>query len=206
MEFQSIPTNFGNDWEAVTITDDTYLIVANNYDGSSRVIDSRVYLWDGMSFVEVQQIPTSGAQDWESFTIGGEVYLAVANFQNNVSTNINSKIYRWNGTGFAEVQWIPTLGATSWKALAIGTDLYLAVANYSNGTTNNVDSTIYKAVFEIGAGNFNMLNGNAYFQLDQSQGLPPSADCDAPDEIGQMKVDSQSTNLYVCTASGWVIK
>lgn len=44
---------------------------------------------------------------------------------------------------------------------------------------------------------------NGYIQLDTSSGMPPSVDCDSQDEVGRMKVDSTSSVLYVCTASGW---
>ena len=52
------------------------------------------------------------------------------------------------------------------------------------------------------------LQVTGYIQLDTSEGTPPSADCDASDEYGRMKVDSRivSSNLYVCTPSGWDIK
>ncbi|MEE9573796.1 MAG: hypothetical protein V3W20_12155 [Candidatus Neomarinimicrobiota bacterium] len=47
-----------------------------------------------------------------------------------------------------------------------------------------------------------------YLQLDTSAGTPPSADCNESDEVGRMKVDStsNSSNLYVCTPSGWATK
>ena len=47
---------------------------------------------------------------------------------------------------------------------------------------------------------------DGYLELDTSAGTPPAADCDQADEIGRMKVDGSNTNLYVCTASGWVTK
>jgi len=47
---------------------------------------------------------------------------------------------------------------------------------------------------------------NGYIELDTSSGTPPSADCDASNEIGRMKVDSSNNNLYVCTNNGWQTK
>lgn len=44
---------------------------------------------------------------------------------------------------------------------------------------------------------------DGYIKLDTSSGTPPSSDCDAPDEVGRMKVDSSSAALYICTALGW---
>lgn len=48
---------------------------------------------------------------------------------------------------------------------------------------------------------------DGYFQLDVSSGVPSTEDCDGTDEIGRMKVDNttSSSNLYVCTPSGWMI-
>jgi len=70
--------------------------VANNYNDSTRNIDSKIYKWDGTVFAEIQSIPTNGAYDWESFQINGETYLAVANHRNDSTRNIDSKIYKSN--------------------------------------------------------------------------------------------------------------
>ncbi len=71
-----------------------YLALANRYDDSTRNIDSKIYKWNGTSFVEFQSIPTNGALGWESFVIDGEFHLAVANYYNDSTWNINSKIYK----------------------------------------------------------------------------------------------------------------
>lgn len=68
-EYQSIPTDSAMDWEAFTIDGNTYLAVANSYNGSSHNIDSKIYKWNGISFAEYQSIPTNSAMDWEAFTI-----------------------------------------------------------------------------------------------------------------------------------------
>ena len=147
VEVQTIPTNGAFDWEAFTIGNDTYLAVANsyasNYDGYN--VDSRIYRWDGVSFVEVQAIPTSGATDWEVFTIGTDTYLAVANSNDGTTNDIDSRIYHWDGSAFAEVQAIPTSSAYGWTAFNIDGDPYLAVANYKSGSNPNIDSYIYSA-------------------------------------------------------------
>jgi hypothetical protein len=44
---------------------------------------------------------------------------------------------------------------------------------------------------------------DGYITLDTSSGTPPGSDCDAPDEVGRMKVDASSAALYICTALGW---
>lgn len=130
--YQSIPTNGALDWESFEISGESYLAVANNYDGSTYSIDSKIYRWDGTAFIEVQSIPTHAAIDWESFEIGGETYLAVAN------DKADSKIYKWYGTSFIEVQSIPVNSAYDWESFEINSETYLAVANYLG------NSTVYK--------------------------------------------------------------
>ncbi len=55
-----------------------YLAVANYFDGSSRMITSKIFVWNGTEFREVQAVPTNGAFDSEHFEIDGKHYLAVA--------------------------------------------------------------------------------------------------------------------------------
>lgn len=45
-----------------------------------------------------------------------------------------------------------------------------------------------------------------YLQVARVSGAPPSADCDASDETGRMKVDSAAGLLYVCMDGGWLAK
>jgi len=141
IEFQNIIANGASDWEYFTIGTDHYLAVANAYNGTSYNINSKIYKWNGSSFVEFQSIATNGARNWEYFTIGADHYLAVANAYNGSSYNIDSKIYKWNGSSFVEFQSIATIAATNWEYFTIGTDYYLVVAY---GATYNIDSKIYK--------------------------------------------------------------
>jgi hypothetical protein len=48
--------------------------------------------------------------------------------------------------------------------------------------------------------------GNVYLKLATSPGTPSWQDCNGADDVGRMRVDTQNTNLYVCTKSGWVTK
>ena len=104
------------------------------------------------------------------------------------------------------MQLIPTSGALDWEPFSIGVDVYLVVANHFDGITQNTSSKIYSAVIETGISGSSPDEWDDYTQLDTSNGNPPDMDCNEASEIGRMKVDSQTTNLYVCTASGWVIK
>ncbi|MCA9924383.1 MAG: hypothetical protein KC421_18530 [Anaerolineales bacterium] len=47
---------------------------------------------------------------------------------------------------------------------------------------------------------------DGYLELDTSDGRPPDSDCDSPNEVGRMKVDSTRPYLYVCMAQGWTRK
>jgi hypothetical protein len=141
---QAIGTIGGTAWESFQIDGETYLAVANYYNGSTRNIDSKIYKWDGVSFVEFQIISTNGARGFHSFEIEGEMYLAVANYRNDQTRNVNSKIYKWNGTSFVEYQSIATNGAFAWESFNIAGETFIAVANERNDSTYNINSRIYK--------------------------------------------------------------
>ena len=131
----AIPTQDAADWEFFVIGSDAYLAVANTKDDSWNFeVPSKIYRWNGASFVEFQSIIGYAASDWEFFTIGSDAYLALAN-----SRGANSTIYHWNGTIFVEIQSIPSTCANDWEFFTIGSDAYLAVANMW-GT----ESTIYR--------------------------------------------------------------
>jgi hypothetical protein len=150
--YDSIATNGAIDWEYFIIGLDTFLAVANNYNESTTICDSKVYKWDSgtMQFDSIQGIPTKGAEDIEYFEISGESYIAIANSYSTGSSdpsNINSVIYQWNsGTmQFDSIQGIPTAGASDWEYFTFNGDSFLAVANrYSNISGGyNTNSSIY---------------------------------------------------------------
>jgi len=147
---QSIPTNGGNDSEFFTIGTDSYLAIANEYNGSTRGVTSYIYKWNTSTskFEVLQGIGTNGARGWKFFTIGTDSYLAVANYASDASTSTNSNIYKWNAGGFSFLQAIGTLGANSWEFIKIGTDYYISLANWAN----NADH-IYK--WNTSTGKFN---------------------------------------------------
>ena len=142
--YQTIATNGGSDWESFDISGETFLAVANHNNNSTQNVDSKIYKWDGTSFVQNQAIATHRALDWESFDINGEQYLAVANNHNDVTHYIDSEIYKWDGNSFSEFQSIPTSGARDWESFEINGEKYLAVANTFDGSTFYLNSKIYK--------------------------------------------------------------
>jgi 6-phosphogluconolactonase (cycloisomerase 2 family) len=93
---QEVDTSGARDWEAFTLDGATYLALANQYDGSTFNVKSRIYRYSAMSdqFELVQEVDTSGAHDWEAFTLDGATYLAVANYHDGITSKVKSRIYR----------------------------------------------------------------------------------------------------------------
>ena len=84
------------DWESFKIGEETYLAVANNNDGTTHNVDSKIYAWTGTNFSEFQSIPTAMAYNWHSFEIGGEMFLALANERtgpDDCDANIDSQVW-----------------------------------------------------------------------------------------------------------------
>lgn len=85
------------------------------------------------------------------------------------------------------------------------------VSGFESGITfrqDGVDEIIFQNG-KVGIGTLtpnSMLEVDGYVELDRSNGFPPAADCDSPDEIGRMKVDSTRPFLYICFANGWARK
>jgi len=145
-EVQSISMAPPKHFHSFQIDGETYLAVANNQSAyGNRNINSKIYKWNGTSFVEYQSIPTNGAYNWESFIINGETYLAVANNTTGSGVHdIHSKIYKWNGSAFIEYQSILTYGALDWEYFTIEGESYLALANNYALGTYFLDSKIYR--------------------------------------------------------------
>ena len=74
----------------------------------------------------------------------------------------------------------------------------------------NVEAMTLNADGKIGIGttepNSKLEVTDGYIELDTSDGRPPDNDCDSPDEVGRMVVDSTRPYLYVCMAQGWARK
>eukprot|EP00808_Paulinella_micropora_P008377 g45207.t1 len=94
VQVQNIPTKSAYDWEAFQIGSVTYLLVANHYDGSTKLVNSVLYRFDqGQSaspLVQVQNIQTKGAFEWEVFQMGNVTYLLVANYYDGSTYLVNS--------------------------------------------------------------------------------------------------------------------
>ncbi|XP_061492540.1 thrombospondin-type laminin G domain and EAR repeat-containing protein isoform X1 [Rhineura floridana] len=149
---QTIPTSGAYDWEFFSIGPYSFLVVANTFNGTSTMIDSRIYIWLSGTFQLFQSILTFGAADWEVFQIRDRVFLAVANSYDstivapNNSFAINSSIYELNITAqmFVKFQDILTYSALDWEFFSVGEDNFLVVANSFDGVTFSVNSIIYR--------------------------------------------------------------
>jgi len=178
-DFQTIETDSATDWKYFSIDQNHYLSLTtgrawHDYPNSiaspvDYETDSKIYQWNGNTFVEIQSISTNKDRDWEYFTINNKHYLVTANTSNSSTTNLNSIIYEWNGSKFAEFQSISTHAARDWEHFVIDEHHYLVVANnrqaFDYKSNTNVNSTIYKW------SNFNSIKCEGHAHYDAIKGI-----------------------------------
>eukprot|EP01116_Phalansterium_solitarium_P021908 TRINITY_DN7032_c0_g1_i1.p1 TRINITY_DN7032_c0_g1~~TRINITY_DN7032_c0_g1_i1.p1 ORF type:complete len:513 (-),score=232.72 TRINITY_DN7032_c0_g1_i1:188-1726(-) len=143
-EFQRIPTQDAFDAEFFKIGEQSYLAIANHFNGKSYQISSKIYKWDGAGFREHQALSTNGASSFAAFSIGDKHFLAVAHAFDGSSCQTDSKIMKFNGDKFEVVQSLPTSCAFDFEYFTIDGAHYLAVANCNNGTSYLVNSKLYR--------------------------------------------------------------
>jgi hypothetical protein len=127
--FQWVATQGARDWEPFSIDGQSFLAVANFFNGTSFSVNSQVLRFNGTMFVPFQFIPTQGAYDIEYFSIANQHYLAIANYHIGITSSLNSQIMRFNGSIFVPFQPIPTQGAFACRFFIIGSTSYLAVVD-----------------------------------------------------------------------------
>ena len=138
--YQTIATNGGADVEYFTISGEHYLAVANAYNGTTRRINSVIYLWNGTLFVAFQNFATKGAISFHFFKIANEPFLTVSNTRDDVTHSINSTIYKWKNNMFEKFQEIATEGCRASAAFVINNESYIAFAN----EVRSASSVVYK--------------------------------------------------------------
>jgi hypothetical protein len=149
-EFQGLETTGASFLKHFTIGTDHFIAVANYYNGSSYVLDSKIYKWNGNTFCLYQLIPgTQHAFDFEFFTIEGNNYLIVANYYNGTTCILSSPIYKWNPStkffeSYVNQTAIATYGASDFDFFTMGDNYYLAVANKETDTSYNTNSYVYQ--------------------------------------------------------------
>jgi hypothetical protein len=153
VHFQTIPTLGARDWEHFTISNQSFLAVANLQDRSgSFSVNSEIFRFDGSTFVHFQSLPTIGANDFKFFTIGNQSYLAVASYLAIDGTlSMESPIFRFNGSRFVFFQSVRTQAAWAWEFFTIGHESYLAVANHQE---TNTDPTTNSSLFRFNGTRF----------------------------------------------------
>ena len=138
--YQTIATNGGADVEYFTISGEHYLAVANAYNGTTRRINSVIYLWNGTLFVAFQNFATKGAISFHFFKIANEPFLTVSNSNHDVTHSSNSTIYKWKNNMFEKFQEIATEGCRASAAFVINNESYIAFAN----EVRSASSVVYK--------------------------------------------------------------
>ena len=148
--FQIIETFGAHSFEFFEITNEQFLAISNNYDGSSHSINSSIYKWNSNKFEKIQDIATEGAVNTETFVISNETFIAFANHggwrlspQNQDS--VQSAVFKWSGQQFVKLQSFQTYGEVrDVKSFTDNGSTFLAFVIYNNGTQHNINSAIYK--------------------------------------------------------------
>ena len=143
--FQIIETFGAHSFEFFEITNEQFLAISNNYDGSSQSINSSIYKWNSNKFEKIQDIPTEGAVNTETFVISNETFIAFANhFTSQKQYSVQSAVFKWSGQQFVKLQSFQTYGALDVKSFSDNGSTFLAFANYRHGEQHNINSPIYK--------------------------------------------------------------
>ena len=126
------------------IADKHYLALANRYNGSTFLLNSVIYQWNGHQFAVFQKIPTKGGVSFTFFKVLQEQYLAAANYRHDtLGYRINSVIYKWKNNKFEKFQEIGTVGAEGCTAFVINSETFIAFANHYDNSYR-IDSTVFK--------------------------------------------------------------
>ena len=144
--FQSIETFGAHSVDFFEITNEQFLAISNNYDGSSFGINSFIYKWNSIKFEKIQEIATEGAVSSETFVISNETFIAFANHYTQQKRELaQSAVFKWSGQQFVKLQTFQTYAARDVKSFSVNGSTFLAFANYRSGSgQNNINSSIYK--------------------------------------------------------------
>ncbi|XP_059955678.1 thrombospondin-type laminin G domain and EAR repeat-containing protein [Mesoplodon densirostris] len=86
VRFQEIRTCSALDWEFFSVGEDSFLVVANSFDGNTFSVNSIIYRWQGYEgFVAVHSLPTFGCRDWETFRTAAGSYLVYSSAKEPLS-------------------------------------------------------------------------------------------------------------------------
>jgi hypothetical protein len=142
---QQLPTVGARQARAFTWANDTYLAVANFFDGKTHNIDSSVFRLDPVTerFIFFQRLPTSGASSVTVVHAPGALLLALSNYFDDTSHVLPSQIFRMDPASNQFVPWqqITTSGAWSWRAFTINTTLSSAIQTWTTSMGTSSSST-----------------------------------------------------------------
>ncbi|XP_075363858.1 thrombospondin-type laminin G domain and EAR repeat-containing protein isoform X3 [Mycteria americana] len=80
------------DWEFFSVGDDSFLVVANSFDGFTFSVNSIIYRWQGYEgFVAAHHLPTVGCRDWEAFHTAEGSYLLYSSAKEPLSKVLKLK-------------------------------------------------------------------------------------------------------------------
>ncbi|XP_021249884.1 thrombospondin-type laminin G domain and EAR repeat-containing protein [Numida meleagris] len=92
VKFQDLLTYSALDWEFFSVGDDSFLVVANSFDGFTFSINSIIYRWQGYEgFVATHHLPTVGCRDWEAFNTTEGSYLLYSSAKEPLSKVLKLK-------------------------------------------------------------------------------------------------------------------
>ncbi|XP_051482508.1 thrombospondin-type laminin G domain and EAR repeat-containing protein [Apus apus] len=92
VKFQDLLTYSALDWEFFSVGDDSFLVVANSFDGFTFSINSIIYRWQGYEgFVAAHHLPTLGCRDWEAFHTAEGSYLLYSSAKEPLSKVLKLK-------------------------------------------------------------------------------------------------------------------
>ncbi|XP_063162195.1 thrombospondin-type laminin G domain and EAR repeat-containing protein [Candoia aspera] len=94
VKFQDILTYSALDWEFFSVGEDSFLVVANSYDGVTFSVNSIIYRWQGYEgFVAVHHLATFGCRDWEAFNTTAGSYLMYSSAKEPLSKVLKLKFF-----------------------------------------------------------------------------------------------------------------
>ncbi|KFZ58018.1 Thrombospondin-type laminin G domain and EAR repeat-containing protein, partial [Podiceps cristatus] len=92
VKFQDLLTYSALDWEFFSVGDDSFLVVANSFDGVTFSVNSIIYRWQGYEgFVAAHHLPTVGCRDWEAFHTAEGSYLLYSSAKEPLSKVLKLK-------------------------------------------------------------------------------------------------------------------
>uniref|UniRef100_UPI00398F1058 adhesion G-protein coupled receptor V1 isoform X2 n=1 Tax=Pristiophorus japonicus TaxID=55135 RepID=UPI00398F1058 len=133
---QSLIVSETSDVKHFTQGNQDYLIISSQVD--TRDSNSKIYRWNGQSFILHQNLPTNGATGLTLFNRGNLLYLAVSQF----SFNRVSVLYQWRDDQFSNPQNLTVHGATHISSMIVGADVYL-VFGYTAIEGNHTSCLVY---------------------------------------------------------------